>query len=97
MRSLLSVLVAAALLAGCGKSDKSAPAAPAGKASAAAKAPATLLLSPEDLLTVKASTLASGPVITGSVQPERKADLRGEVAAVVMQVLKDNGEPVQGR
>ena len=28
----------------------------------------------------------SGPVITGSVQPERRADLRAEVAAVVQQV-----------
>jgi RND family efflux transporter MFP subunit len=39
--------------------------------------------------------LASGPVITGSVQPERKADLRAEVAAVVLQVLKENGDPVR--
>jgi len=34
-------------------------------------------------------------VITGSIQPERKADLRAEVGAVVMQVLKENGEPVK--
>ena len=36
-----------------------------------------------------------GPVITGSVQPEKRADLRAEVSAVVMQVLKDNGEAVK--
>ena len=34
-------------------------------------------------------------MVTGSVQPERRADLRAEVAAVVTQVLKDNGEPVR--
>jgi RND family efflux transporter MFP subunit len=34
-------------------------------------------------------------VITGSIQPERKADLRAEVSAVVLQVLKENGEPVK--
>jgi membrane fusion protein, multidrug efflux system len=95
MRSLLPVLVAAALLAACGKSDKSGPGGAAAKASAAAKAPATLLLAPEDVLTLKASTLASGPVVSGSVQPERKADLRAEVAAVVLQVLKENGDPVR--
>jgi membrane fusion protein, multidrug efflux system len=96
MRSLLPVVVATALLVACGKSDKAAPDAPAAKASAAAAKPsATLLLAPEDVLTLKPSTLASGPVITGSVQPERKADLRAEVAAVVLQVLKENGDPVR--
>ncbi|MEG1329524.1 MAG: efflux RND transporter periplasmic adaptor subunit, partial [Janthinobacterium sp.] len=36
-----------------------------------------------------------GPVITGSVQPERNADLRAEVSAVVIQVMKENGEVVK--
>jgi RND family efflux transporter MFP subunit len=54
-----------------------------------------LLVSAEDLLTVRSSALASGPSITGSVQPERRADLRAEVAAVVLQVLKENGDPVR--
>jgi RND family efflux transporter MFP subunit len=90
MRSLLALILAALLLAACGKSDnKPAP------DKAAAKAPPVLLLAPEDLHTVTNGALASGPVITGSVQPERKADLRAEVAAVVLQVLKDNGEPVK--
>jgi RND family efflux transporter MFP subunit len=44
--------------------------------------------------TVGLQAHASGPVITGSVQPERRADLRAEVSAVVLQVLKENGEPV---
>ncbi len=34
-------------------------------------------------------------MVTGSVQPERKADLRAEVSAVVLQVLKENGEAVK--
>jgi membrane fusion protein (multidrug efflux system) len=54
-----------------------------------------LLVAPEDVLTVQSNALASGPVITGSIQPERKADLRAEVSAVVLQVLKENGEPVK--
>jgi RND family efflux transporter MFP subunit len=34
-------------------------------------------------------------VITGSIQPERRADLRAEVSAIVLQVLKENGETVK--
>lgn len=93
----LHVVAAAAfvLLVACDKGDKPGAAGAASAPGKSAKAPATLLLAPEDLMTVKASTLASGPVITGSVQPERKADLRAEVAAVVLQVLKENGDAVR--
>lgn len=90
------------VLAACGdKSERAAAGAstaqsrPSGVAAAKADAAAVLLLAPEDLLTVRASVLASGPVITGSVQPERRADLRAEVAAVVVQVVRDNGEAVR--
>jgi RND family efflux transporter MFP subunit len=55
----------------------------------------SLLISPEDVVTVTNNALASGPSITGSVQPERRADLRAEVAAVVLQVLKENGDAVR--
>jgi len=95
--ALIAVLAAAALVA-CGKTgDKAAGAAsaPAGKASAAAAAKPTLLLAAEDLRTLQSTQQATGPVISGSLQPERRADLRAEVSAVVQQVLKDNGEPVR--
>ena len=78
-------------LAGC---NRPAPTPGAEKAGPpAAKAP--LLLSEVDLRTVTPAFLVSGPVITGALQPERRAELRAELAAVVMQVLKDNGEAVQ--
>jgi RND family efflux transporter MFP subunit len=54
-----------------------------------------LLLSPEDLRSVAGGSAVAGPVITGSIQPEKRADLRAEIAAVVNQVLKDNGEAVK--
>jgi len=91
-RHLLSAVLIACLLAGCGKAAKD-EAATAPVKSGAAKAP-SLLLSPEDLRTIGASGAAAGPVITGSIQPERRADLRAEVSAVVLQVLKENGEAV---
>ncbi len=58
-------------------------------------APAKLTIAPEDILTVQANALSSGPVVTGSIQPERKADLRAEISAVVLQVLKENGDAVR--
>ena len=83
------VLVLAFALAACDKG----PAAPQKGANAPAGQP--LLLASEDVVTIRTSTLASGPVITGSVQPERRADLRAEVSAVVLQVLKENGDVVR--
>lgn len=97
--SLLAVAVALALIA-CSKpsSDAEKPAT-AGEAKAASVpgSPDTkaLLLAAEDLRKLDLSTFASGPVITGSIQPERRADLRAEVSAVVLQVLKENGESVR--
>src|ERR1700682_2649508 len=79
-RVLLVLLVLA--LAACSKGPDSAQ-----KASSTA---APLLISPEDVHTVRNSVLTSGPAITGSVQPERKADLRAEVQAIVLKVLKEN-------
>ncbi|MES2758742.1 MAG: efflux RND transporter periplasmic adaptor subunit [Pseudomonadota bacterium] len=88
LRKTMLVLAIASALVACSKGAKDA------KPGADAKA-VQLQIAPEDLLTVQSNALASGPVITGSVQPERKADLRAEVSAVVLQVLKENGEPVK--
>ncbi|MDP3226038.1 MAG: efflux RND transporter periplasmic adaptor subunit [Rubrivivax sp.] len=96
MRHLLFVALVAAALSACnkpGSSDKAT--APAASAPGKVKAAATLLLAPEDLRALNTSLLVSGPVITGSLQPERRADLRSEVGAIVQQVLKENGEPVR--
>lgn len=93
MRLSICLLLLACTLTAC---NKSGPAAPGGAASAAgAAASAPLLIAPEDLVTVASSLQASGPVITGALQPERRADLRAEVGAVVLQVLKENGETVK--
>jgi RND family efflux transporter MFP subunit len=56
---------------------------------------APLLLSAEDVITLTPTTMASGPTITGSILPEKRADLRAEVSAVVLAVLKENGDPVR--
>ena len=78
-----------------GKAAASGAAPSAAPSAAQAASAAVLLLSPEDLRTLSLGALASGPVITGSIQPEKRADLRAEVSAVVVQVLKENGEAVR--
>ena len=89
LRPLVIVIALATSLAACGKfsgkDDKKD----------AAAAPPKLVIAPEDFLTVRTNAMASGPVIAGSIQPERKADLRAEVSAVVLQVLKENGDAVR--
>ena len=85
LRITLVPLVLAIILGACGKTEPATPAA----------AQQSLLISPEDLVTVQSGALSSGPLITGSIQPQRRADLRAEVSAVVLQVLKDNGDRVR--
>lgn len=84
----VAVVLAFSMLSfgGCGKGSGNTP-------DPAANTP--LLIAPEDLIAVSNSSLASGPSITGSVEAERRADLRAEVSAVVLAVLKENGDPVR--
>lgn len=82
---MLSLMVG---LSACKKGDDS-------KAASSKAVAQDLRVTPEDVLTLKTDALATGPVITGSIQPERRADLRAEVSAVVLQVFKENGESVK--
>ena len=82
----LSVILAAVMaLAACSKGPE---------ASQKGAASQPLILAAEDLHTIRNSALTSGPAITGSVQPERRADLRAEIPAIVLQVLKENGDAI---
>jgi RND family efflux transporter MFP subunit len=103
LRTTFTVLALAAALVACGKKADDPAHSASASASATAKldkdgkpaTPVKLLVAPEDMLTIASSELASGPVVTGSIQPERKADLRAEISAIVLQVMKDNGEAVK--
>src|SRR4030095_15816574 len=76
-------LASIVLLAACGKEkEKDADVTP-------------ILVSKDDLVVVSNSALTSGPSITGSIEPERRADLRAAVAAGGLAVLKENGDPVK--
>ncbi|MFL6659107.1 MAG: efflux RND transporter periplasmic adaptor subunit [Massilia sp.] len=93
LRKTFLVLAIASALAACSKPTDAGK--KGGKDSKSDKPAVQLSISPEDTLTLQTNALASGPVVTGSVQPERKADLRAEVSAVVLQVLKENGDIVK--
>ena len=90
LRKPLLVLAIASALVACGKEHAKGPGAQAKD-----NKPTQLTVAPEDVLTVQSDAISSGPVVTGSIQPERRADLRAEVSAIVLQVLKENGEPVK--
>ena len=90
LRKPLLVLAIASALVACGKEPAKGPGAQAKD-----NKPTQLTVAPEDVLTVQSDAISSGPVVTGSIQPERRADLRAEVSAIVLQVLKENGEPVK--
>jgi len=83
----LILLTIPVLIAACGKVTDGAQAA-------TKDATPPLLLAAEDLHTVRNSALTSGPSITGTIQPERRADLRAEVPAMVLKVYKENGDTV---
>ena len=89
LRPLLIVAVLVTSLTACDKISGK------GEKKDAAAAPVKLVIAPEDFITIRTNALASGPVVSGSIQPERKADLRAEVSAVVLQVLKENGDVVR--
>jgi membrane fusion protein, multidrug efflux system len=86
MRLLILAVTLSAVLAGCDRT--------AANASASAAAP-NLLVAPEDVILVRTSSVGNGPLVTGTVQPERRADLRAEVSSVVLAVMKENGEAVR--
>jgi membrane fusion protein (multidrug efflux system) len=85
LHKMLIALSLAALLSACGAS-KDAP---------AKEATQSMLIVKEDLVNISASRVASGPIISGSLDAKKQADLRAEVSAIVVQVLKDNGDKVQ--
>ena len=84
-RTQFVLLAVSMVLLGCGKPEPTD--------SAAVNQP--FIVTAQDLVTVQKGDLASGPPITGTIQPQRRADLRAEVPAVVLQVLRENGDRVR--
>jgi RND family efflux transporter MFP subunit len=79
------LVFAAGLLAGCG--GRSA----AGEESTG---DSVVSLGPENIAVADSTELESGPLISGTLQPDREADIRSEVAGTVLQVAVEPGQQV---
>ncbi|HXE58050.1 MAG TPA: efflux RND transporter periplasmic adaptor subunit, partial [Gemmatimonadales bacterium] len=55
----------------------------------------TVTLGPENVAVVETMTLRSGPNISGTLDPERKAVLRAEVAGAIVELRAEAGQPVR--
>jgi RND family efflux transporter MFP subunit len=84
--SLIACLCISSALVACKK-----PEADADKAAESV----ALSLGNEDILQLGTAEHGTGPVISGSLQPEMRADLRAEISAMVIKVHKENGEAVR--
>jgi RND family efflux transporter MFP subunit len=78
------LLVASTALAACNG-------APEANASAT---PVTIQLGPEGIAVAQMTTLASGPILSGTLVADRTAQIRAEVPGSVLQVFRDPGAVV---
>lgn len=78
------LLAALAVVAGCSRGD----------ASAGATSTRTIEIGPQDLAVVAERRIEAGPQMSGSLQPDREATVRAEVAGAVLQTFVDQGHRV---
>ncbi len=83
-------LPALLLLAACGGQPAPQTAVAADRAEAR-----PLLLVEQDVVVAERRAFGQGPVVSGSLQPEQRADLRAEVPGIVLEVPVDNGDVVR--
>lgn len=83
-RLAAALLVALTALAACNG-------APEANASAT---PVTIQLGPEGIAVAQMTTLASGPILSGTLVADRTAQIRAEVPGSVLQVFRDPGAVV---
>jgi RND family efflux transporter MFP subunit len=57
--------------------------------------PPPVLLGPENIIAVQETTLATGPVISGSLTPVREADVRAETGGTVLETRVEAGQKVK--
>lgn len=56
--------------------------------------PPPVLLDAQDLVVAREGTVADGPLLAGTLRPEREARVRAELAGAVLATLADPGTPV---
>lgn len=81
-----ATFAAVMLVGACGGSE--APAA-------TAEEPAAVVLAPEDVAEVRVDSIGAGTVLTGSLEPWRRVEVRAQVPGVVMDLRVDRGDAVR--
>jgi len=62
--------------------------------SKAATTPTAMLVGPENVAVVRSQQIRSGPAISGTLEPERQATVRAEVAGAVLETYAEQGQRV---
>ena len=78
-------LAALLVTAACGK----------GNAANAAKGSTDVVVGPEAITVVKLDSIESGPVVQGTIVPEREARIRAQVGGPVLRLLVEQGQRVE--
>ena len=78
-------LAALLLVSACGR----------GTANAASKADGGVTVGPEAIVVVKRDSIESGPVVQGTIVPEREAKIRAQVGGSVLRTFVEQGERVE--
>ena len=65
-----------------------------GNEAEAADAPATLTVGAENVIVVQEDTLEAGPAVSGTLAPEREAQVRAELSGSVVRMLVEAGQRV---
>jgi membrane fusion protein (multidrug efflux system) len=81
---LLALSAGAALASGCGRGASRAP----------GSAEAEMFVGLENLTVAQQETLQVGPAISGTLEPERQAQMRAEVGGAMVEVNVEPGQPV---
>jgi membrane fusion protein (multidrug efflux system) len=84
---LLILLLASAVLAGCGRGGD--------KEAAANAPPPPISLGPEDTAVVTRAPIQSGPALTGTLAAEQQATVRAQLSGSVLETLAEPGQAVR--
>ena len=83
--TFLALATGAVVIAGCGRKSE---------AGEEGIGDSVVSLGPENIAVADSTQLESGPLISGTLEPDREADIRSEVVGTVLQVAVEPGQAV---
>jgi RND family efflux transporter MFP subunit len=83
-RGLALAVAAAITVSACGKKTEATE----------ERAPATMVVGPENVVVVQPGEISNGPIISGNLKAENEAAVRAQIGGSVIQTYADKGQPV---